>query len=110
MSQANTSTGNGQPIGPPSDGKPSLPDKTTKRSVTQADVVLGENYVLRVQNLSLKKQIKELEAALLEHRLQEQTREMMLYRQKLGEKYGIDFTKEEIDGDTGEIIAAGSKK
>ena len=77
--------------------------------VTPEEVLLGENYSLRVMNLSLQKQVKEAELAKLEARIQREQQEMMLYRQKLSEKYDIDFTRYEIEAETGIIRLAGQR-
>lgn len=92
-------------------GKPpaeKMKDPTVK-CVTPEEVLLGENYSLRVMNLSLQKQIKERELEKLEARIQRETQELMLYRQKLSEKYNIDFSRFEIEAETGKIIPAGIK-
>ena len=78
--------------------------------VTSEEVLLGENYSLRVMNLSLQKQAKEREVITLDARIQRETQELMLYREKLAEKYNIDFTRYEIEAETGKIIPAGTKR
>jgi len=81
--------------------------ESSPRRVTPEEVLLGENYSLRVMNLSLQKQVKEGELARLEARLQQEQQEMMLYRQKLSKKYDIDFSRYEIEAETGIIRLAG---
>lgn len=86
------------------------PTEPIAKCVTPEEVLLGENYTLRVMNISLLKQAKEAEVAKLEGRLMREQQELLLYRQKLAEKYNIDFNRFEIEAETGEIIPAGSKK
>jgi hypothetical protein len=80
------------------------------RTVDAIDVLRAENHTLRLQVASLQKQIKLHEVEALEGRVRLEQRELMIYRDRLAEKYCIDFTSEEIDADTGKVIPANSKK
>ena len=78
----------------------------TAKAVTTEEILMGENYALRVMNLSQRKQLKEHELDALEAKLQHEQQEMMLFRKKLAAKYNIDFTKYELEAETGKIILA----
>ncbi len=78
-------------------------NKPNAKYVTPEEVLLCENYALRVMNLSLKKQVQELELDKLDRLIHREQQELMLCRRKLGEKYNIDFTRYEIEAETGLI-------
>lgn len=76
----------------------------TQHRVSRDDLLLGENYQLRVMNLSLQIEILQQELAEKKAQLATKQQELLAFRKELSEKYNIDFTRVEIEAGTGLIL------
>lgn len=82
--------------------------KTPKaEALTKEEILEAENISLRLMNLShqetdLRRSLGELQA-----RKMEKQQELLAFRQKLAEKYDIDFEHYEVEASTGKIVKKG---